>query len=370
MTPPARILVVITRRIGDVLLTTPLIRTLKRAWPSSAIDVLVFAGTEGVLSGNPDVHRVIRVPQRPRGIEHCMLLTRLARRYDLAISAVPGDRPTLYAWLAGRRRCGLYLDEPAHRWKKRLLHRRVIFDDLNTHTVLMHLELANALDLAPSFEVVTPSDPDAHAALKQALPLDWAQPYAVVHTYPQFNYKMWHPESWTATLSELGRRGLRVVLTGGPDQEEVHYVQGIANKSEHVANLAGKLTLAQASTLLANAKLYIGPDTALTHMAAATGVPVVALFGPGNPVKWGPWPAGYEGRTSPWRRHGTQRVNNVRLVQAPGACVPCLKEGCDRNIVSHSDCLHTLSPRQVLHEVAMILEEKDIRDGTKTTTLH
>ena len=50
-----RILVVALRRLGDVLLTTPLIRSLKRAWPDATIDVLVFGGTEGILAGNPDI---------------------------------------------------------------------------------------------------------------------------------------------------------------------------------------------------------------------------------------------------------------------------------------------------------------------------
>jgi heptosyltransferase III len=61
---PERILVVCTRRIGDVLLATPLIHSLRLAYPQSLIDVLVFAGTAGVLSGNPDVSKVIPVAER------------------------------------------------------------------------------------------------------------------------------------------------------------------------------------------------------------------------------------------------------------------------------------------------------------------
>ena len=57
MKPPRTVLVVVTRRIGDVLLATPLIRSLKHAWPDAAIDVLVFAGTQGVLAANPDIRR-------------------------------------------------------------------------------------------------------------------------------------------------------------------------------------------------------------------------------------------------------------------------------------------------------------------------
>ena len=55
--PPRSILVVVTRRIGDVLLATPVIHSLHRAWPDAKIDALVFTGTEGVLAANPDLRR-------------------------------------------------------------------------------------------------------------------------------------------------------------------------------------------------------------------------------------------------------------------------------------------------------------------------
>ena len=59
---PRRILVVCLRRIGDVLLATPLLRSLKNAYPLAEIDALVFAGTAGMLEGNADVRRVIAWP--------------------------------------------------------------------------------------------------------------------------------------------------------------------------------------------------------------------------------------------------------------------------------------------------------------------
>jgi ADP-heptose:LPS heptosyltransferase len=60
-----RVLVITLRRLGDVLLTTPLIRSIKRALPAATIEALVFAGTEGILSGNPDLAGVIAIPRRP-----------------------------------------------------------------------------------------------------------------------------------------------------------------------------------------------------------------------------------------------------------------------------------------------------------------
>jgi heptosyltransferase-3 len=81
-------------------------------------------------------------------------------------------------------------------------------------------------------------------------------------------------------------------------------------------------------------------------MAAALGTPTIALFGPSNPVKWGPWPKGYEQYTNPYRMEGTQRVNNV--VQGAGDCVPCMHEGCDRHNASLSDCLQNLPVAKVI----------------------
>src|SRR4051812_18118036 len=106
MTPPARVLVIVTRRIGDVLLTTPFIRSLTRAWPHAEIDVLVFAGTEGVLAANPDIRKVLTIAERPAVIEHLAFAAQIFRRYDLAVSVVPSDRPTVYAWLAAPKRAG------------------------------------------------------------------------------------------------------------------------------------------------------------------------------------------------------------------------------------------------------------------------
>ena len=132
---PRSILVVVTRRIGDVLLATPLIRSLKRAWPDVQVDALVFDGTQGVITSNPDLRNVLVIAQRPGWLRHAAFLLRLARRYDIALSLVPGDRPTLYAYLAGRWRAGLLLPTRKERWKRRFLHRWVPFDDALAMTI-------------------------------------------------------------------------------------------------------------------------------------------------------------------------------------------------------------------------------------------
>ena len=364
MNPPRSVLVVVTRRIGDVLLTTPLIRSLKRAWPAAAIDVLVFAGTQYVLAANPDIRQVLTIAERSHWREHLALFAKIARRYDVALSVVPSDRPTLYAWLAGRWRAGLVVDAPKHRWKTRLLQRWVKFDNRNTHTVLMHLALAATLDIAPCPDVVAAWRDGDRGELARQLPFALSEPYAVLHTFPKFNYKMWRGVEWTEVAQWLQSRGIRVVLSGGGDADELDYVDAIAHEIPGAIDLAGKLTLSQVACLLAHARAYVGPDTAVTHMAAALGIPVVAFYGPTDPVKWGPWPAGYASAVNPWRRLGTQRVNNVTLIQGAAACAPCFNEGCDRNVGSFSDCLQQLPAAKVIAALTHALGAAGSRAAT------
>ena len=357
MRPPRSVLVVVTRRIGDVLLATPVIRTLRRAWPDAAIDALVFAGTEGVLRANPDVRSVLTIAEMPRLSSHLAFAARLWRAYDLALSLIPSDRPTVYAWLAGRMSIGLVVDEVKHRWKQRLLDQWVAFDASGTHTVNLHLRVAATLGLEPQREVIASwSNDDAHGARSKLTATGVSGAYAVLHASPKFNYKKWTTEGWRDCGRWLEQQGLHVVLTGGPDAAERAYVGELARAQPAAANLAGSLTLGGTAYVVSQARIYIGPDTVVTHLAAALGVPVVALYGPTDPLKWGPWPAHFMRDANPWRRHGTQRVNNVILIQGGGACVPCLLEGCDRHIDSYSDCLQQLSARRVIAAAATLLE--------------
>lgn len=355
--PPARVLVVATRRIGDVLLTTPLLASIRAAWPQVKLDVLVFAGTGGVVSGLPAIDSVIEVAERPGAAEHARLIGRITRSYDLALSTIPGDRPTLYARLAGRRAIGAQIAGHKHLWKRRLLTASVDYDDLDTHTVVQTLRLADALGVPRNYSVQVAT----REALPDAVEAEIARsPFIVVHPWPRYRYKMWHTEGF----AEFGRwarsMSLRIVLSASSSPEELAYVQSLrGHLPQDTIDLAGRVSLAQLGSVLRRARLYLGPDTVVTHMAAALGVPTVALFGPSNPVKWGPWPAGYAADASPWARVGSARNGNVHLLQGTASCaprVPCLQEGCDRHVNSDSACLTGLPAGRVIEAAQEMLE--------------
>jgi heptosyltransferase-3 len=356
MTPPKRILVIATRRIGDVLLTTPLLRSLKRAWPDATVDVLVFENTKYILHQNPDINNIITINERPRLISHLKLLKRLWRAYDLSVSALPGDRPTLYAWLAGHYSIGLLLDEKKQKWKQRLLNQWVPFDGENTHTVSMHLALAQALGIKPIAEVVLQWNEQQAQRVDQLLASEHA--YAVLHLYPKFSYKMWHTDGWIALTSWLIKQNLRVIITGSAAADEMQYIAEILKQlPANVINLSGQLDFGEIAYLLSSAIIYVGPDTSISHIAAAMNTPTIALFGPSNPIKWGPWPKHTIVLTSPYQLKGSQHSGNVTLIQGIGNCVPCFQEGCERHINSPSDCLQKMSVDTVIAAAEKILRK-------------
>ena len=319
--------------------------------------MLVFKGCEAVLEANPDIGEVVAVSERPGFFEHLSLVARLRRRYDLAVSLLAGDRPTLYAWLAGRRRVGTLIDDDANRWKRRLLDAWVPFDNLHTHTVAMNLRVVAQLGIAAKATPVLSWPPAAAASARELIAGLGGARFAVLHVSPKFVYKSWTAEGWGQMAQALAAEGLRVIIAGGASPEERTFVQSLLPAMpENVMNLAGKIDLATLGCLISQAALYVGTDTAVTHMAAASGIPTVALFGPSNPVKWGPWPAGFGAKLpSPWQMRGSGRAGNVFLVQGETHCVPCLQEGCERHVNSRSDCLQHLPAARVIDAARAVM---------------
>jgi heptosyltransferase III len=343
-----RILVIALRRLGDVLLTTPLVRSLRRAWPEATIEALVFADTAEILAGNPDLDRVIAISSRGSLGEGLQLAARLWKRYALAISTQTGDRPTAFAWIAGRRHVAPIDPGPRGTLRRWALDRSILPLG-GVHRVEQVLRLADVLGVPRVSEIVCPS-----AQLPRGAP---QRPFAVIHAAPMFHYKRWTHAGWRALASALAARGLDVVATGGPSAAERVYLDAVWDGAP-VQRFDGRLTWPEIGSTLAQAEVYVGPDTSVTHLAAASGCPTIALFGPTDPRLWGPWPAG--GLSVPWEPAGTiQRRGNVWLVQNPLPCLPCQNEGCEKHVNSFSRCLDELAPGQVLLAVEEALASRD-----------
>ena len=218
----------------------------------------------------------------------------------------------------------------------------------STHRVVELLRLAELLGVERRPEIVCPRG----RAGARTVP---AGRYAVLHANPMFRIRQWTDQGWRSLARSLGERGLTVVTTGGPDPKERAYLDNIwRSEAAAVIRLDGRLDWPELADLLRGAAVYVGPDTSVTHLAAAVGCPTVALYGPASPSIIGPWPVG--GLDQPWLRAGTiQRRGNVWVVQNPLPCLPCDKLGCEGHLDSYSRCLDELSAQSVLRAVDQAL---------------
>jgi heptosyltransferase-3 len=361
---PNRILVIGTRRIGDVVLITPVIRSLKTRWPGAEIHVLVFEGTEGALENNPDIARVIAVKRRGTRRERLIEAVSLWRKYDIAYSVTQSDRASFYCWISGRYRLGIVASGKKNLAKRILFHRHLVAP-AEIHTVSLALMGLELLGVEPVYQVVPPSmsaEPELAAALDRKLKPLGDKPFVVLQIEAMYRYKAWHVAGWMELIAWLRALGYGVVLSGGTQathDADVAAVQRGAGPD--VVDLVGRVSLAELATVIGRAALYIGVDTGVSHIAAATGTPMVVFFGPSNPIAWGPWPVSWHQHESPWRLRGSRSIGNVFLLQGSGACVPCMQEGCERHQQSDSDCLSSLNAGTVISAAATML---GLSDGT------
>ncbi len=355
---PATVLVIAGSGLGNILLTTPLIRSIKGQWPECAIDVLVPPGRAGILEGNPDVRDVlIMAKARESGLPaYGRLLERITRAYDIAVSARDSSRSLFNAFLAAPVRYGfIRANDVRDPFCRRFAqHAQTTVHD--EHVVLTHLRLADAMGIPRLPVLVPPSaglDREAVLELVERTGGRRCARFVVVHPTPRNRYKRWRMPDWHALVVALQARGLDVILSGGPGDEEAAYVASIRGGEgcAQAIDLAGKLSLGEASDVIRHAALFVGPDTGTSHMAAATGVPTVALFGPTDPMRWGPWPAGWTGRDGPFDGGGSRQVGNVWLLQSEMPCVPCGSEGCTNQADEESRCMENITVAQVLQAV-------------------
>jgi len=358
----ARILFVVPAQLGDVLLCTPAIHAARLRWPRARIDVLGFAGTLGLLEGNPDVNELVEIQPSSRSDWKTKLLEarRLWRRYDLALVARTGDRAHLTGWLAARRRSVLLPNQGSGQgWKRRAAQHGLV------ETAGVPVVLANLALLSPWIEV-----PDA-VSLQAPLPLPLPAPLAaqlrhprvVVHVPSMWRYKQWPVAHFRCVVEGLLADGVQVVLTGSDSANDQALVAALrdAGREPDLIDVSGRLQLRQLRALLDGADAYLGPDTSVTHLAAALGSPIVTVFGPSWPDQFGPWPQEHP-PTQPWQRRAQrQQVGRIVVLQGPDRadrpqCVPCLRMGCEDRVDSPSQCLERLDPERVLVELRRILK--------------
>lgn len=371
------ILVIKLRHIGDVLLTVPVFRALKKTFPDARVSALVNAGTGDVLKDNPLVDEVIVLDRKIKSLSAGVRLYRelsflgaiYKRRFDMTVDLTGGDRAAVLSFASGARyRIG---PKPHNAfWGKKKLYTHLAVSDGVSHTVLQNLSVVGQFgidtdDLSVDFY---PRDEDRYSIRKLIEKRGVSEGTVLIHVHPtsRWLFKCGKDELVAEVIRWLLDKGMTVVMTSSPDKKEMEKagaILEICGSREGLIDLRGKTTIKQLGALAELSGLFFGVDSAPMHIAAAVGTPVVALFGPSGAFHWGPWDNSIAKLRSrmlksgnPYgQRCGMQSMGRNTVIQRDWDCIPCGKDGCDGS--KKSKCLDDINTDEIKAVIEQRLKE-------------
>jgi heptosyltransferase III len=292
-----RLLFVKLRHIGDALLMTAMLTAIRARYPNAEIAVVVRRGTEGILAGCPAIDQLFTTAPAERSRRNLatfwqdlQLLGQIRKaRFDYAFELTHADRGRLLVGLSKAHHRGgdacIYPPKLPFRW---FLNRASMADWSHVHRAEADWEIVNAI-LPLGDHLPGPMVFDKARTLGCGIPGD--DNTVIIHPVTRWVIKEWPLERWVAVAKGLVADGRRVVVSVGPDPNEIAIGEKIKTLAgAGVVSTAGQLNWAQLAGLMHQAALFVGVDTAAMHLAAACGLPSVALFhSRAQSLVWRPW---------------------------------------------------------------------------------
>jgi lipopolysaccharide heptosyltransferase I len=280
------LLVVRLGSLGDLVHTLPAVAALHRADPARPIDWLVDAVHEEFLRLVPILASVITLTAPTPAGWLAVRRALHARRYDVAVDFQGLLKSGALARLSGARRVvgfdRVSLREPA----ARLFYTETVDVRGTGHVVWKNMRLARGLG-AVGEALEFPIAPVESAATERVLERTPA-PFVLLNPGAAWPNKRWPPDRFGRLAVHLRERhGLPSVVIWGPGEAEI--ADAVSAASSGAAVAAPETALPDLVALARHARLIVSGDTGPVHIAAAVGVPVVALFGPTDPGRNGPW---------------------------------------------------------------------------------
>jgi heptosyltransferase-3 len=291
-----RILFIKLRHIGDSLLLTPTIAATKKKYPHAEIWVLVRESCDGILSGCPEIDRILTTANpdaskrtKSGWLSDLKLALELRRTpFDFVFELTDNDRARFFALAA---RTPMRCTNEHHRLKK--IWRPIFHKIFNSDRRMMHRVEKDYT--CPRQILGLPFEPGP-LRFDRSKMLPWkpemysSANYAVIHPFTRWPSKAWPIENWEALIPDLLNLFPRIIISCGPDPAEITSAISLQSKFDsRVDCTCGSATWKNLAWLLDNAQLYIGVDTAAMHLAAACSCPTVALFGPTPISEYHPW---------------------------------------------------------------------------------
>jgi lipopolysaccharide heptosyltransferase I len=284
--PPSRVLVVRLGSLGDLVHALPAVSAMRRAWPDVEIDWVVDEAHREFLALVPVVTSIVTLGGRTATAWFETRRALQARRYDVAIDFQGLIKSAALARLSGARRVVGFDAEAARESAAALFYTDRQATGEGRHVIEKNLALVGALGVR---------DDGWEFPLREGSPaaLDWLRAqrldrFALLNGGAAWPNKRWPPDRFARLAAWLrDQHGLPSVAMWGPGESDV--ARAIAAGSSGAAIAAPETRVADLVALSRAAALMVSGDTGPTHIAAAVGTPIVALFGPTNPRRNGPW---------------------------------------------------------------------------------
>lgn len=319
------ILIVKLSAIGDVIHTLPSLAALRKLYPGAHITWVIEEDSSDIIAGHPCLDRVI-ISRRKNWWKNLKRLhdvritidemaffiaTLRDRRYDLVVDFHGLLKSSIIVLLSGGRRkvgydsmqelTGLFLNEK-------------IYEDMDSHAVDRYLDLPRHLgaDIGrPEFFIRIEEDNRSRVeTLLRENGIAVGSPFISVNPVAFWDTKLWEDGKFARLCDRItGELNLKVVFTGGTDREAVERIRSLMRSPS--VNLAGRTTLRDLAYLYAVSALVVTTDSGPMHISAAVGTPTVALFGPTDPARTGPYGEGHT------------------VVRGNLPCSPCLLKRCE-----------------------------------------
>jgi len=362
---PKTVLICTLRLIGDAILTTPLIRIIKDTYPDAAIDILAHSKVGDFFGKDPRVRQVINadyfdVDQNRHHKSGRSYMWPLFRKYDLAINMNNADRGSYSILFASNRyRVGFHHHErKGDFWKRMLFSHPIVMRHRTLHRARLCQLIAEEIGISVDhLECRVFWDQDDERAVAEYLQEHGVSgSYFVVHPFARGVHKCWSLEHFAAVSDAVAERyGFTPVWSSSPVPGETVQLAAVAQLCRFKPVMVpGVFSINQMAYLLTRAALYIGLDTAISHLAATVNTPLVALYGPTLGSLWYPWNNQLPIREQPEEVRGTFRLGDTIVIQKNYDCVPCGQLGCD-NAGGMSRCLVDISVDEVLVAVGELL---------------
>ena len=342
-----RVLVVKLRSIGDTVLATPSLIALRRFLPHAQIDILLEDWVAPVLDGFDAVNNVISVGNSSG--ERLRIVRELRRRkYDVAVNLHGGTTATFFVRASGARHRVGYADYQYSFLYNHLLSSANDFWKAEfTHSAEQQLALFGFVgvpveDRPKSQLFVTETarlsleDKLANAALRTP-----HSAFALLHPTTAFFTKQWPTENFARTAEYLAEKGLHTVAVASKNASGV--LEELKRESKAPVTTLDDLTLPEMTALGSKARLFVGNDSGIAHIAAAVNTPSVVIFGSSNRNHWRPW---------------TDAPNEI--VYEEFSCQPCPGYTCE--VYGEPKCILSVQAVTVFEAIDKVLKDNKVEN--------